>query len=298
MKLLSGAEGSEPEAFPFDKDGWYDITPQMAQAALLNSTGNRMASLTVVRNYAADMAAGDWRETGEAISCVKGKLVNGHHRLLACYFGGAPFRSYVVTSVADTPNIFAYFDSGKKRSAADALYTAGINGAGSAMAKAVKDLALRYEAGMLGVMKQERFHNITNRDVLGFVARHPDFTDAAQLMLGSHTNAADVIGSKAVAIMFAWLVLRSFDQATLGEFSEKLGTGARLEEDSPILALRNRLAVPEKLYERTRLAYVCKAFLMHLSGQKMSRFRGKVQPLELKLGEEFPRVEPQAVAAE
>jgi hypothetical protein len=295
LKRLSGYNEELPP-FPFDKDGWYDITPQMAEAALLSSAGNRMATLSVVRSYAADMAEGDWKATGEAISSVNGKLANGHHRLLACYLGGVSFRAYVVTSVEDTPNIFAYFDSGKKRSAADALYTAGVDGSGPAMARAIKDLALRYEAGQLGALKQPRFHPVTPRDVLAFTSRHPEFAEAAHHMLGSHTSAVGVIGSKSVAIFFAWLVLRAYDQATLADFCEKLGTGARLEEDSPILALRNRLAVPEaagmKMPERERAAFLCKAFLMHVKEHTMIRYRNRVQPLALDTTEEFPRIEP------
>lgn len=291
-------------ASPFDHDGWYDITPPIAEAVLLNSGGNREVSFPTVKTYAADMVANDWAETGETISIVNGKLINGHHRLLASLLGGAAFRCFVVVSARESENIFAFYDSGKKRTPADALHIAGWNGAGRAMASAISKLAIRYDEGVLGVGKQPRFRTVNARESLHYITQHPDFKDAAQLILGSYPEAVDVIRSKPAALFFAWLVLRAYDEVTLGDFCNALGTGARLDEDSPILAARAKLLATElpgqRKPDRTRLAYVCKAFLMHVEGARMGRTRGgKVQQLELDFDETFPRIDtPLAAAAE
>jgi hypothetical protein len=161
-------------------------------------------------------------------------------------------------------------------------------------------LAIRYDARALGVIKQPRFRTPNAREVLLYIDQHPDLRDAAGLMLGSYPEAVDVIRSKAAAIMFAWLVLRVHDEATLRDFCTPLGTGALLDEDSPLLAARAKLLAPEvtgnKMQDRTRLAYVCKAFLMHVAGQRMPRSRGRVQPLGLDVDEAFPRIEPEITA--
>jgi hypothetical protein len=283
---------------PFDRDGWFDITPQMAEAALMNSAGNREIMLSTVRAFAADMQAEDWEETGETICVVNSKLTNGHNRLLAALLGGVPFRCFVVVTARGSANVFAYYDSGKKRTPADALHIAGWNSSGRPMATAISNLALRYDEGKLGCTRQKKFRTVNPREVLQYVAAHPDFRGAAQLMLGTYPEAVQVIRSKPAAIFFAWLVLRAYDEVTLNNFCTPLGTGAQLEEDSPILAARNKLVLPvdsqgNKMADRTRLAYINTAFSMHVEGRKMPRTRGgRIHPLELAVDQAFPRIEP------
>ncbi len=290
-------------AFPFDRDGWYDVTPEIAEAALMHSAGNREFSFPTVKAYASDMENGDWQPTGETICASNRVLDNGHHRCLAGLLSGQTFRCYVVVSAPAITNAFAYFDSGKKRTPADALHIAGWNGSGKALASAIANLAVRYDNGVLGVGKQPRAKPVNSRDVLRYMQHHQDFRTAAQLMLGSHPEAVEVIRSRPAAIFFAWLVLRTYDEATLRDFCEPLGTGALLDEDSPLLAVRAKLLAPEvkgnKMPDRTRLAYLCKAFLMHVAGQKMQRTRGgRVQPLGLEVDEPFPRIDPPMAEAE
>lgn len=301
VKILKDNDTLPP--LPFDHDGWYDITPQMAEAALIHSGGNREVTLSTVKGYAEDMILDDWPKTGESMSIIDGKTINGHHRDWACYLSGASFSCYVVTSAPPKANIFAYLDVGKKRNAADALYIAGWNGTGKALASAVGQLALRYEAGMLGIAKQARFKTANPRTTLAYMEKHPELREAAQTMLGNYPDAVDVIRSKPAAIFFANLVLRNYDAVTLREFCEPFGSGANLTEDSPLLAARAKLMAPEvpgkKTPDRTRLAIVCKAFNMHINGEKMSRARGRVQPLTLDVDEAFPTIaSPLTQAAE
>jgi hypothetical protein len=290
-------------AFPFSRDGWHDIAPQDSEAALMHSAGNREFSFATVKAYGLDMVSGDWQPTGETICANKDELRQGHHRLMAAYLTSTAFRCYVVVSVPNVDNIFAYYDCGKKRTPADALHIAGWNGSGKWLASAIANLAIRYDNGLLGVGKQPRAKPVNAREVLLYMQNHRDFRDAAQLMLGTYPEAVEVIRSKSAAIFFAWLVLRAYDEATLRDFCQPLGSGALLEEDSPLLAARAKLLAPEvkgnKMPDRTRLAYVCKAFLMHIAGQKMPRTRGgRVQPLGLEVDEAFPRIyEPLAEAA-
>jgi hypothetical protein len=283
-------------AFPFPHDGWYDIKPQDAEAALMHSAGNREFSFATVKAYGLDMVNGDWQPTGETICADKDGVRQGHHRLIAGYLTGTAFRCYVVVSMPPVDNIFAYYDCPKKRTPGDALHIAGWNGSGKWLASAIANLAIRYDGGLLGVGKQPRAKPVNAREVLLYMQNHRDFRDAAQLMLGTYPEAVQVIRSKAAAIFFSWLVLRAYDEATLRDFCQPLGSGALLEEDSRLLAARAKLLAPEmrgnKMPDRTRLAYVCKAFLMHISGQKMPRSRGRVQPLGLEVDEDFPRIDP------
>lgn len=287
---------------PFDKDGWYHITPQMSETTLMYSAGNRESTLTKARIYAADMAAGDWQPTAQGIGIRKGELDDGHTRLLSSYLGQHTFFSHVVTSAPEVPNAFAYYDCGKGRSGSDALHIAGWNSSGKILSQVISDLALRYDENKLGVVKQPRgFRKINNREVLHYMKLHPDLQEASNTMQGNFPDAVEVIRSKPAAIMFAWMVLRAHDLATLQDFCVPLGSGALLTEDSPILAVRAKLMEVEdcrnKKRSYTRLAYLCKAFLLHINGQKMPRSRkGAVQPLGLDIDESFPRIDPVPMA--
>jgi hypothetical protein len=301
-RLRSSIPEEELPPQPFTEDGWYDITPEMAEAFLLNSGGNRQIALAAVRAFAHDMGNGGWLPTGEPICISAKKTQEGHHRGFAGYLSGVTFRSYVVVTVPQARNLFAYYNCGKARTPSDALHIAGFNGSGRIMSAAIADLALRYDAGALGVGKQKRFPKATARDTLAYVEAHPDFSDAARHMLANHADSVETIVSKSAAVYFAWLVIRAYDKQTLDSFCISLGTGAKLDEDSPVLAARNRLLRPEsagqpKLPPRTRLAYLCKAFLMHVNGQKMGRSRGKVANLSIDLDDPFPRIDPPLAAA-
>lgn len=297
------AEGKLPP-MPFDHDGWYDVTPQMAETALLRSAGNRQIVLATTRAFANDMANNGWKATGEPLCFSEEALQEGHHRGWAGYLSGLTFKSYVVVSVPAEKNLFSYYNCGKGRTVADALFIGGWNGAGRTMAQAVADLALRYDHDALGIDKQGRFPKVTARHALDYMEAHPDFAAAARRMMGNYADAVDVIISKPAAVFFAWLVIRAYGEELLDEFCTALGTGAMLDEDSPILAARNRLLRPEpkggpKIASRTRLAFVNKAFLMFVAKQKMPRVRGKIAALSIDLDDPFPRIDaPLAEAAE
>lgn len=289
-------------ALPFTKSGWYTITPQMAEAALTRSAGNREVVLGQVRAYALDMVADDWKKTGEAIVFnERGELNDGQHRLWACYLSGQSFECYVVVDAPVVKNLFAYYDSGKNRSAADALHTAGLNGLGRVHAKAI-DLLIRYEHDKLGPIKSIRFPKRTTREVLAFALEHPEYLRAVDRMFGQFPDAVRVIGNKEAAAAFAWLVIRSYDDAVVERFLRSLGSGAMLNEDDPILALRAVLTIPTEdgrpMKNRTRLALLTKAFMMSVAGQAMNRTRGgKVQALFIAQSERLTKVEPPATAA-
>jgi hypothetical protein len=299
------ADGTRP-ANPFDHDGWYLVTPEMAEAGLMHSGGNRDISLPAVRAGIQDIENGDWQQTGEPICLSDGTLENGHHRLFMVYFSGQPINTYVVASVPKTPNLFAYYDGGKKRTGPDVLHIAGLNSSGGVLSRAIEQLAIRYDNNALGVLTQPKYPVVKPREVLVYLHAHPDFQPAAQLMLGTYSDAMEVIRSKPAAVFFAWKVLEAYPDGTeLEGFCVALGSGANLDEDSPILAAIRRLTASElpgkKMPARTRLAYVCKAFNLWVVGQKMPRTRGgKVAPLTVNIDEDFPKIfaEPLAEAAE
>jgi len=278
--------------------GWHVVTPERAEDLLKRNRLNRKVALGTVQRYARDMQAGAWIKTGQpGLIDTNGEVFDIQHRAWAGYLSGNDFETFIVTDVPANPDLFAYIDGGKPRSAADALYTAGENGLSGAIAQAVA-IAHRYDNKALGVIKQAKIPTLTNPEVLSYSRQHPGLNKAAHLMFGSYGKAISVIKHKGVALFAGWQILERYGALELDQFMIPLGSGANLDEDDPILALRNRLISLEDddLNKERRLALLIKAFSMHQLGKTVPR-----SGLALRDNERFPRFEdilPMPLAAQ
>ena len=274
------------------QNGWHEITPQIAEDMLRRNSANRKVSLQAVKKYYNVMKIGGWRRTGQPMIVNReGKAEDLQHRAWASYLGKVSFTSYVITDVPAEPDMFAYIDDGKPRSAADALYTSGNNGLSGIIAGAVK-LAWRYDNNAIGIFKQPRIRDMSTPEVLDYARNNETLGAAAHLLMGSYPKAANVIGNKAVATFFTWKATEYHGSNVVDDFMIPLGSGANLDEDSPILALRNRLlrdsdGDDNDLKQPHRLALVIKAFNFFVAGTKM----GKRRTLSLRDDEKYPRIE-------
>lgn len=80
-----------------------EIDPAQAATMLLHNTRNRPMKPATVNTYAKVMSSGDWTFTGESISFdLRGRLVNGQHRLSAVVKSGVPITVVVVRGVPDS----------------------------------------------------------------------------------------------------------------------------------------------------------------------------------------------------
>lgn len=109
---------------PVKNSALWRITPWMAKIMLEWNDRNRPISEAKVRKYAATMAAGRWRYTGQTISFSKTRILDGQHRLLACIKSSTPFDAMVVFGVPDES--FAFIDVGKTRTASDVFSINGV----------------------------------------------------------------------------------------------------------------------------------------------------------------------------
>jgi hypothetical protein len=280
-------------------NGWYDVTPQMAQGFLRRNDTNRKVYLPTVKKYFNAMRAGEWHRTGQPlIFNQEGKAEDLQHRCWASLLGGVTFHSFIVTDSPVEKDKFAYIDDSKPRNAADALQTSGMNGLSAPIAAAIK-LAWRYENGALTIMKQSRVREMSIPEILAYSRSHKEIAEAAHFLMTNHARAVRIIGNKGVAVFFAWKALELHPAAVVEDFLYPLGSGANLAEDSPVLALRARLnkeGEAEDLNQPRRLALLIKAFNMDLAGHTVGK-RG----LYVRDNEKFPRIEGPAdlpVAAE
>ena len=96
------------------------VTPELAEALLATSPGNRGLRATKVAEFKAALLAGDWKENGDSIRIdEKGNLIDGHHRLECCIAAGVSFYTFIVTGVpCDAAKTI---DKGSQRSNKDEL---------------------------------------------------------------------------------------------------------------------------------------------------------------------------------
>jgi hypothetical protein len=212
----------------------------------------------------------------------------GQQRCLASYFGGHTFTTYIVVDAPVEADMFAYYDDVKPRTAKDALQTSGLDGIAASIASAV-NLSWRYEQGAIEIFKQPKIHRPNNREVLAYSRSHIELADAAHLILPTYGKAVSLIKHKGVAIVFAERVIALYGNRALDEFFIPLGSGANLDEGSPILGLRTRLLTEERISKERCLALIIKAFNYFRAGRTLPK-----AGLYVKDNERFPTLEPAA----
>lgn len=98
------------------------MTPQLAAQMLAKNTGNREIRQATVKSYAADMQAGQWRTTHQAIAVDEtGRLVDGQHRLNAVIAANWSGTMLLATYDSTEETMQLPVDRGLRRSLYDVL---------------------------------------------------------------------------------------------------------------------------------------------------------------------------------
>lgn len=206
------------------------ITPKMAESWLEKNKDNRPTRQYHCDALAKEMSEGRWHLNGEAIVFdYDGNLLDGQHRLWACWSHAQTFESVVVRGVA--PEAFASIDSGMKRSAADVLKKAGI--AYGKLTAAALRLIHFYETGRKNHLILAR---MSNAETLALTHRYD--IGAAVGLIGPN-DALSKICPQSVLVAFAYFALKSDNPADAYEFIDAMQSGAGMEEYDPRLVCRN-----------------------------------------------------------
>lgn len=202
------------------------VTPEMAQAWLEASRGNRSIRHEVVANYAAQMLRGDWKPEADTVDFAKsGRLLNGHHRLLAVVVAEKPVKLAVRRGL-DDDNLIA-IDRGIKRSVADDLKFSGgqnVNQRASFLRG-----ALRVIAGV----------TVPITDLETFNRFEATFKDALDWYIGSLAFKVPHMRSATVAGVF--VAAYKMDPDAVRTFAERVKDGIGLVSGNPALTLRDFL---------------------------------------------------------
>lgn len=213
------------------------MTPEWASEILNRNTHNRNLCKKRADFYVALIMEGKWRLTHQGIAIDSNNVLqDGQHRLQAIASSGVAVP--IMLSTNCDPLNFDVIDSGKKRSAADALVLSGAKNAS------------RAAAGIKGYIQYKKFPGLVWTGTSTVI-------DAASIRQFYSENVADVDEIAAYAkisyghfkkqnasalIAFA-LIARDHNLLNEAlEFIEAMGEGAGLNPYNPILAYRNFLA--------------------------------------------------------
>jgi hypothetical protein len=208
------------------------INPTTAERWLAeNNHVNRAIRPRVVTRYAAEMASGEFPNTGESIIFDwDSQLVSGQHRLLAIVESGVTLSMVIVRGV--DPAVRDVVDTGVKRTLADSLRLHGE--VDSNNVAAAIGYFWRYTQGKM------RWPNIrpSNIAALALLEEHPGLREATKV--GSRLRRR--LGGSVGLYGALFYVFDYIDHDTAEEFVEQLTTGALLCPGDPAFAFRRFMA--------------------------------------------------------
>lgn len=209
-----------------------DITPGLATEWLRQNTRNRPVSTDRAEKYARDMSAGRWISNGETFKrATDGTLLDGQHRLTAIVLSGATLEEAVVISDL-APETQDTMDQGRARTVADVL---GIN--------AVKNASIVASIARRGWQWEQANFKFTSHtaptpaEIRQFVTANPLVHRSAEI--AAEMRAAFRVAKPSV-VGTTHFILMGVDQDDAAQFFASFAHGAGLEDNHPVLSLRNR----------------------------------------------------------
>lgn len=202
-----------------------EITPARAQEILKNNNINRRISNAAVAHYANQMKNNNWfSETDESIKVSKGgNLLDGQHRLLAIIKSGIPLLLKVTYNLPE--DAFRFIDQGKKRSAPDVLFIAGVKNA-SGVAGIIKSHTL-IKRGASSTERDQVSAGLSNEDIFALYQKRPEYwQDANNKAQAWYKSFHRIINPSFIGAHFTLFQDLNVDDAK--SFFEKLCTGIGL----------------------------------------------------------------------
>jgi hypothetical protein len=231
------------------------VTPDLATKWLKQNTHNRTLRKRAVADYARDMKAGQWRLNGEAIKFASdGALLDGQHRLQAVIEADVAIPLMVVTGLPnDTQETM---DAGRKRTTADAFSLRGETNA--AILAAVLKKVWLWDQGDYKFGQNSR---PTTAECAALLQERPEIYRSVEIAARVHQAfrymPQSVVGT-------AHHLFSRIDVNEAVWFFCRVGDGADLSANHPVLTLRNRVmtdrADNRKLPDYRHMAYLIRAW--------------------------------------
>lgn len=243
------------------------ITPDDAKQILASrNTHNRKFRDRAVDDYARDMAAGAWKQNGEAIKFASdGSLLDGQHRLAAIAKAGVSVPMLVVTGLA--PEAQETMDSGRRRTTGDAFVLRGETYA--ALLAAVLRRVWMWENGDY---KFSGNATPTTAECAALLKEHPELRRSAEIAARVHCTFRYLPQSALGTAHYLFSRISTEDAVW---FFARVADGAELPVNHPVLTLRTRVmtdrAGNKRIPDTRYMAYLIRAWNAYRDGRELGR---------------------------
>lgn len=268
------------------------ITPEIAVAYLERNNRNRPIRTRRVRELAADMAAGRWKENGEAgiTFDFNNDIAGGQHTLSAVAFSGVTIRCRVTRGVE--PDVRSTMNDTYKQRFSDDLHVQGVKS------------SHRTESLLRKIMVWERAA-AGNPDGLGGLARWqnarfsraelaeawPLYAEgAAAAISGAYAwqEAWTLVGNAGALEFMYWLLAEKngSNRATVADFFDRMAKGSVEDDDQILTKVRLRMrrkpnTAPYQVY------WMCRGWNSWTQDRPLAKMQ---LPAGRELSDPFPRL--------
>lgn len=265
---------------------WLTITPDLALKWLEQNQNNRTIRQGHVERLASDMTAGRWRGlNGEAIRFDShGRLVDGQHRLWACFLSKVVFESLVIDDI-DAED-YSTIGIGAKKSLGDFLGPMGKEKNVHLLASTIRLVHL-WRHGQLGSMGEGGGRLLpTIAEMEKTFLDNPNIRDSVNALASMNATRRLLNATYACLIHYAGTLDNK--SASVQSFLDRLGSGLGLAADDPVYCLRKELEKmrgPTPGRHRVGRQYV---LAMAIKAWNASKREQRMKALVFKVGEAFP----------
>lgn len=243
----------------------FNVTPELAAKWLERNTRNRDLRNVIVERYAADMKAGRWMVTGDAIAFDKnGCVVNGQHRLWAVIYAEMAVPMLVAFDLE--PDVVKVLDDHLKRGLTDVLKVSRPGVAISTKMTAVSRMMQQASIALTSTDKRNVLARLSRQQQIEFLDKHFDAISFAFRDVFKSSNVRGVTSASTVAAVGRAYYTQDHDR--LRQFGKVLVSGMVEDPaaDTAAILLRNWLlnnsgqmrAASEVIYRKSERA--CLAF--------------------------------------
>lgn len=240
----------------------FNVNPDLAMKWLERNTRNRDLRQNIVERYAADMLAGRWMVTGDAIGFdTSGAIVNGQHRLWAVIESGVTVPMLVTFNLE--PEVVKVLDDHLKRKLTDIIKIAKPGSTITAKMTSVARIMQTASIAAVAVDKRAAIIRISRQQQMDFLEKH---YDAINFSVRECFKSNTIRGLTTAPIMA--VVARAYytrDRERLLAFTRILQSGLPDDPktDVAVILLRNWLislsseklrAQPETIHRKTERA--------------------------------------------
>lgn len=261
----------------------------MAQTWLDNSNfENRRLEDSRVSKIANDIKKDKWIFDGTPIRFNgKDNIPDGQHRLFAIVKAGKSVQSLVIRGLETSSK--NTIDTGKSRSIGDILHFNGhVNT--NVLAGATR-LAIAYKehkGDLTGWSKSNFRGSITNQEIIKEAEDNANIVKAVQAVVSLRYTKKLVGGS--VPSFCYYLFMNATSQHIADHFFQQLENGHDLGTDSPILLLRNTLALRDSKHQISGVRRATYNAALFIKAWNAWRKKEPIKFLKYGRDEEFPKV--------